>query len=194
MPDNKKNVLTAKIANLEKEILKKKKELRDVRRQMPDEPVEDTTFRMQDGSEARLSDLFGGRDELILIHNMGKKCPYCTMWADGFNGLRQHLENRAAVILASPDDPATQKEFADSRDWQLTMCSYGDPEFVRKLEFLKGADEYYPGVSAFRKTKDGKIFRTGWTYFGPGDDFCSAWHLFDLLPERSEGWQPKYAY
>jgi hypothetical protein len=30
--------------------------------------------------------------------------------------------------------------------------------------------------------------------FGPGDDFCTLWHLFDLIPEGSGDWQPKYKY
>ena len=32
------------------------------------------------------------------------------------------------------------------------------------------------------------------TWFGPDDDFCNVWHLFDLLPEGSNGWAPKYEY
>ena len=30
--------------------------------------------------------------------------------------------------------------------------------------------------------------------FRPHDDFCALWHLFDLLPEGSAGWKPKYSY
>jgi len=29
---------------------------------------------------------------------------------------------------------------------------------------------------------------------GPGDDFCSVWHLFNLLPEGPDGWEPQYKY
>lgn len=39
----------------------------------------------------------------------------------------------------------------------------------------------WPGVSALRKTEGGAIERTGRTRFGPGDDFCALWPLFDLL-------------
>jgi len=48
-------------------------------------------------------------------------------------------------------------------------------------------------VSVFKK-QGGKIVRVADTSFGPGDDFCSIWHFFDLLPEGAADWQPKYKY
>ena len=50
-----------------------------------------------------------------------------------------------------------------------------------------------PGVSVFKR-RDGKILRVADTGFEPGDDFCSVWHLFDLIPEGAAGWQPKFGY
>ena len=38
--------------------------------------------------ETSLMDLFGEKDKLLLIHNMGQGCLYCTLWADGFKWLR----------------------------------------------------------------------------------------------------------
>jgi predicted dithiol-disulfide oxidoreductase (DUF899 family) len=182
------------IQQLEKEILEKKKQLVEMKRNFPPEEVENFAFIARDGSETTLSDLFGDRDELILIHNMGKRCPYCTLWADGFNGLLPHLENRAAFVVVSPDDPATQKNFAESRDWQFKMVSYGDNSFARDMIFLEKENVYWPGVSAFYRTADGKIYRSARAYFGPGDDFCSVWHLFDLLPKAPKDWEPKFGY
>ena len=40
---------------------------------------------------------------------MGRGCSYCTLWADGFNGLRHHFEDRAAFVVVSPDTPEQQK-------------------------------------------------------------------------------------
>ncbi len=45
----------------------------------------------------------------------------------------------------------------------------------------------------FRK-EDGKVVRVANAKFGPGDDFCAVWHLFDLIPEGPDDWQPKYKY
>jgi predicted dithiol-disulfide oxidoreductase (DUF899 family) len=50
------------------------------------ERVEDYEPLGWGNKKVRLSSLFGKKDELILIDNMGQGCPYCTMWADGFNG------------------------------------------------------------------------------------------------------------
>jgi hypothetical protein len=50
-----------------------------------------------------------------------------------------------------------------------------------------------PGVSVFRRQNEG-IVRVSDAPFSPGDDFCSVWHFFDLIPEGAAGWQPKYKY
>ncbi|MGB8898135.1 MAG: hypothetical protein WCC90_02260, partial [Methylocella sp.] len=50
-----------------------------------------------------------------------------------------------------------------------------------------------PGVSVFKRKGD-KIMRAADTAFTHGDDFCSVWHLFDLIPEGAAGWQPNFSY
>jgi predicted dithiol-disulfide oxidoreductase (DUF899 family) len=57
---------------------------------MPTIEVRNYTFTTIDG-ETSLLDMFGGKDRLLLIHNMGQGCRYCTLWADGFNGFLPHL-------------------------------------------------------------------------------------------------------
>ena len=52
-----------------------------------------------------LMDLFGEKDKLLLIHNMGHGCRYCTLWADGFNGFVQHIESTMSVVLVSKAPP-----------------------------------------------------------------------------------------
>src|SRR5205823_3815227 len=81
------------------------------------EQVEDYRFATTDGP-VPLSALFGGKEYLFVIHNMGKSCPSCTMWADGFNGVLPHLESRATFVVSSPDDPETQRAFARERGWR----------------------------------------------------------------------------
>src|SRR5688572_16261301 len=73
-------------------------------------------YKLYDSNEQPIgiADLFGDKNDLILIHNMGKGCRYCTLWADGINGIHDHLANRAALVLVSPDSPQTQKEFGGS--------------------------------------------------------------------------------
>ena len=103
-----------RIVELERKIGALTAELTDLRKASPGTPVPDYTFRTQSG-EATLRDLFGDRDRLLAIHNMGQACRYCTLWADGFNGLLPHLESVLAVVLVSKDPPEDQRRFANSR-------------------------------------------------------------------------------
>ena len=154
----------------------------------------DYRFKSQIGKEVALSELFGDKSELLLVHNMGKSCPYCTLWADGFIGIAKHLENRSGFAVISPDDPATQTRFAQERGWTFKMLSAKGTSFTKDMSFEPNEGEYWPGVSSFRKDEDGRMFRISKAFFGPGDDYCAVWHLFDLLPEGANGWQPKYTY
>ncbi len=186
--------LKLQIEALENKILAEKKNLVDLRRKLRPEEVNDYVFRGHDGAEVKLSEMFGGHDELILVHNMGKACPYCTMWADGFVGLTKHLNDRLAFVVVSKDEVETQREFYQSRDWNFAMYSSHDCTFNKDLGFESDEGGQYPGVSAFHKDEMGKIYRTGYTYFGPGDDFCAVWPMLDLLPGGAKGWEPKFAY
>lgn len=182
------------IKNLENEILEMKKKLTELRSQQPEQEIKDYQLKTWDGGQISLLELFGGKDEMILIHNMGKRCTYCTMWADGFNGITHHLENRAAFIVVSPDDPATQKQFAQSRGWKFRMYSAHESPFLKDVGFMSDTGDPWPGVSTLRTDTSGKIYRKAWTFFGPGDDFCATWHLLDLLPKGPNDWEPKYSY
>ena len=108
------SALTDRIAVLEKELLEKQRTLAELRRKVAPEPVQDYVLQSSEGP-TRLSGLFGEKSDLILIHNMGKGCRYCTLWADGFNGEIDHLRDRAAFVVCSPDPPTVQGEFAASR-------------------------------------------------------------------------------
>lgn len=164
----------------------------ELRRQMPHATVANYTLQDAGGAVA-LADLFGAHTDLIVIHNMGARCAYCTMWADGFNGVLPHLENRAAFAVISPDAPAAQQQFAAQRGWRFRMASSQGTSFRADLGFQHG-DELTPGVSIFHREADGTITHVSRDIFGPGDLYCSAWHLFDLLPGGSGDWEPKFTY
>ena len=168
-----------------------RQEMRALQAEVEPDPVEDYRFRTTDG-EVMLSDLFGAKPELFVIHNMGKGCSYCTLWADGFNGVAEHLANRAAFVVSSPDDPETQEAFKASRNRRFRMVSHQGSSFAEDMGYRRD-QRYWPGVSVFRKTGQG-IVRLSDAGFEPGDDFCPTWHLFDLLPEGANGGQPKYRY
>ena len=190
---NKKDAIRRKIEKLEQKIAKEKVTLGKLRSSAKPQPVEDYVLTSADGKKTKLSALFGNKKELIVVHNMGSSCPYCTLWADGFNGLSQHLESRAAFVIESPDSPKTQSRFKKSRGWKFKMVSSDGSKFRTDMGYLQANGDRWPGVSTFVK-KNGKIFRHSNTGFGPGDNFCPAWDLFDLLPGGSGEWGPKFKY
>jgi predicted dithiol-disulfide oxidoreductase (DUF899 family) len=184
--------LAKKLANWEERIVWQHKKLAKLKRKLPRKVVEDYTFQSPDGP-VKLSALFGKQKELIVVHNMGAACPYCTMWADGFNGIYPHLADRAAFVVVSPDAPAAQKKFAEGRGWRFPMVSGRKSDFSESLGFKEGKDDWWPGVSTFQLSY-GKIQHVASAPFGPFDPFCGVWHFIALLGKGVNNWQPKYRY
>ena len=184
---------TEKLAAYRKEIDALRAKMRELQQTVEPEAVDDYEFIGADGGAVRLSQLFGDQDTLIAIHNMGKTCPACTMWADGYNGLLQHLQSRAAFVVTTPDDPKTQTEFAASRGWHFRMLSHQGTSFAADMGYRGSEGGWLPGITVFQK-RDGRIFRVSDQRLGPGDDFCSVYHFFDMIPERRGEFFPKFAY
>lgn len=174
-----------------KKITALREEMRDVTKAVEPEVVEDYELETS-GGKVTLPDLFAGKDDLIVIHNMGASCSACTMWADGFNGLLDHLQARAAFVVVSPDPPAAQKTFAAGRGWRFPMASHMGGAFAKDMGYGSNG-RWQPGVSAFRKVA-GKVVRVSDAALGPYDDFNAAWHLFNLFPDGKGAWGPKFKY
>jgi predicted dithiol-disulfide oxidoreductase (DUF899 family) len=154
--------------------------------------VEDYGLSTPEGTK-RLLALFGSKDDLIVIHNMGASCRYCTLWADGFNGIYAHLADRAAFVVATPDPPAAQQKFAASRGWRFPMVSHQGTSFAADMGYRSEKGGWMPGISVFRR--DGKrVLRVADTPLHPGDDYCALWHMFDMLPGGPGDWEPKFKY
>ena len=189
--------LEREIASAHEALDEARRRLVKLRRQLPPEPVKD--YELKDaGGRVRLSEMFGGNDDLILVHNMGTGCSNCTMWADEFNGVCQHLQSRAAFVVVSPDSPEVQRAFARKRGWRFPMYSAEGTTFTDDMGFRWEEEAFLsghqPGVSVFRKNADRTIVRVAKDSFGPGDLYCGVWHLFDLLPDGAAGWDPLFEY
>lgn len=176
--------VAARIETIETRIGELERQLAALRREAYGGEVADYELAGPDGP-VRLSQLFGGRDRLIVVHNMGFACPYCTMWADGFNGLLPHIEERAAFAIASPDPVEEQQKGAAGRGWRMRMVSTRGSTFSKDLGFEDGGSPM-PGVSTFVRGADGTIRRHAAAPFGPGDRFCAVWSFVELLPENPE--------
>jgi len=184
------NPVEKEIGDLEAQVAETRKKISALRSKLPAEEIKDYKLSGLDGKSVSLSELFGKHDELILVHNMGPECPYCTLWADGFKGFNAYLNSRAAFALETDIPPPALKEFATKRGWNFKTVSSAGSTLKTDLGF-KDESGNQPGVSTFFK-KDGNIFRHAAASFGPGDDFCSAWHLLDLLKKGENGWEPAY--
>jgi predicted dithiol-disulfide oxidoreductase (DUF899 family) len=192
MTESNTQLLHKKIDELEEKLINQHHELVILKKQLPREEVADYELQGQNGA-VKLSALFGDKKVLIIIHNMGTSCPYCTLWADGFNGVINHIKDRAACALVSPDSPDKQKKFADSRGWDFDVYSGDGSSFIQDMGYQDGAD-YRPGVSTFYKENDATIYRIAKAPFGSFDSFCGVWHLFTLLSDGVNDWNPQYKY
>jgi len=183
---------TRRLAEHHERIAALRAEMRQIQDEIEPQEVEDYRLSTPDG-DVRLSELFGDKADLFVIHNMGASCPYCTLWADGFNGVYHHLANRAAFVVSSPDAAAAQKRFADSRGWRFPMVSHQGSSFAGDMGYRSEEGNWIPGISAFRRDGD-RLVRVSDRGMEPGDPFCAVWHFFDLLPGGAGGWQPKFKY
>ncbi|HVY89721.1 MAG TPA: DUF899 family protein [Hyphomonadaceae bacterium] len=180
-------------------IMSLRSRLAEVREELQQALAEETQGEVKDyefgtpKGPVKLSQLFGGKRDLFVIHNMGVTCPNCTMWADGFNGLYPHVADRAAFVVASPDAPEKQAAFAKERGWRFPMVSDSSRAFFKDMGFLSAKGAAQPGVSAFQK-EGSKVIRVSAAGFDEDDDFCPTWRLFDMLPEGADGWRAKFNY
>lgn len=179
------------IDTIYQDLLAIKKEMAEAMKAGLPEVVEDYTFTNVDGNPVKLSELFGDKSELLVIHNMGSSCPYCSLWADGLTGFTKHILERTAFALCSADDHATAKAFSEKRGWNYPVVSGKANGFAQAMGFESPDYGVMPGVSAFHKAADGTITRTGKDHFGPGDSYCGIWPLFDLLEGGAGEWEPK---
>ncbi len=198
MTESEKKNLQAKIDGAESEARAQMVKVNDLRKQMPAEEVEDYALVCSEtGKTESLSKAFGDKDELIVIHNMGAKCPGCTAWADGFNGIYQHVRDRAGFLVTSPDDAKDQLKFKRSRGWTFPMASTKGNAFTKEMGFTGedvGYGPYRPGISVFKKTKAGKIVRSARASICPNDEYSPIYSLLNLTEKGSEGWFPKFHY
>lgn len=185
------------ISTQEQRVRAEMEKLFQLHKSRPAATVQDYPFATATGP-VKLSDLFGGKRELILIHNMGKSCAYCTLWADGINGFTEHFENRAGFVLINNDSVEEQSAFAKSRGWKFKTASAKGTSFSKDMGFMdEETKRPQPGTSIYTKMPDGTIQHRTRAGFGPGDVFCSIWSFLDLLPTdlpAVKAWAPKFSY
>lgn len=127
------------VLRLEKEIEALTEQLFAARAAASPEVVGSFSFETASG-EVSLAELFGDRDELVLVHNMGVSCSYCTMWADCLESTRRHIESRCALVMVTPDSPDVQAKVASARGWSFRMVTDATREFSSVMGYWWEAD------------------------------------------------------
>ena len=119
----------------EKELTRHSDDVARRRREMPWVPVEKDYRFETDAGAASLTDLFGGRSQLLVYHFMFGPdytggCPSCSAIADGFNGSAVHLEHHDVGLVAVSRAPiAALQDYKRRMGWTFPWASSLDSEF-----------------------------------------------------------------
>ena len=183
--------MTSEINKIEGQLFELTNQLAKLRAANPGTEVNNYVFETL-GGQITLLELFADQDKLLLIHNMGQGCRYCTLWADGLNGFVPHLESAMALALVSRDTPELQRRFANSRGWRFQLASHGGGKYIQEQTVMEGAANE-PGAVVYERRGD-RIFRKNSCIFGPGDLYCSIWPLLGMAGLSDGDWTPQYKY
>jgi predicted dithiol-disulfide oxidoreductase (DUF899 family) len=196
----------------EKEFTRLRDELSRQRRELPWEVVDKKYVFEGPNGKQTLPELFDGRSQLIVYHfmfapNWDVGCPHCSFWADNFNGIIVHLNQRDVTMIAVSRAPCRKLAAYKKRmGWNFKWLSSYEtdfnfdyrvsftPEQLAKKEALYNFGTQTPcgteeqGVSAFYKDSKGSVFHTYSTH-GRGIDLLNtAYNYLDLAPKgRDEG-------
>ncbi|MCP4302132.1 MAG: DUF899 domain-containing protein [Gammaproteobacteria bacterium] len=183
--------MSDEISKIENQIFELTTKLNELRKTNSGDEVQNYRFSTLDG-EVTLLDMFGENDHLLVIHNMGQGCRYCTLWADGFNGFLPHLESAMSVVLVSKDSPQVQRSFANSRNWRFRLASHGGGGYIQEQTVMNG-EHNTPGAVVYER-EGSRITRKNASVFGPGDLYCSIWNLLSMAGLSAADWTPQYRY
>jgi predicted dithiol-disulfide oxidoreductase (DUF899 family) len=192
----------------EKELTRRGDELARRRRELPWVPLEqDYRFDGPDG-ETSLHDLFGGRSQLLVYHFMfgpdwEAGCPVCSSVADGFDGIRVHLEHHDVALAAVSRAPAEKlTAYRKRMGWSFPWVSSGGSSFNFDFgvsftqQSAAGGAEYNfrelpadpsalpleaHGMSAFAR-EDDTVYHTYSAYARGCDALWSMWQWLDRAP------------
>ena len=191
----------------EKEFTRLRDQLSRQRRELPWVRVDkDYVFEGANGKQT-LSELFAGRQQLVVYHLMfdpswEEACSRCSFWADNFNGVLVHLNQRDVTLVAISRAPfAKLAAFQKRMGWNFNWVSSFGNEFNRDYHVSFTPDELEhgeiiynyapvktsmterPGISVFYKDQAGRIFHTYSCYSRGLDMLNVAYHYLDLTPK-----------
>jgi predicted dithiol-disulfide oxidoreductase (DUF899 family) len=199
----------------EKEFMRLRDQLSSERRELPWERVDKDYVFEGPAGKVTLADLFAGRSQLIVYHFMfapewEEGCRGCSFWADNFNGIVPHLNQRDVSLVAISRAPLRKLQaFAARMGWNFKWVSSASSDFnydyqasfkpedlalgtaVHNYTRFEESMSDKPGFSVFLKDESGAIFHTYSTYARGIDPMNMAFQLLDLVPKgRDEAGLP----
>jgi predicted dithiol-disulfide oxidoreductase (DUF899 family) len=154
-----------------------------------------------------LSDLFDGRSQLVVYHFMfapdwDAGCPHCSHWADNFDRVIVHLNQRDVTMIAVSRAPHNKLVIYERRmGWSFKWVSSFESDFnfdyqasftptqlTEKRAFYNFVEQdpgvsEREGVSIFYKDRKGEIFHTYSTYARGIDIMNVDYQYLDLVPK-----------
>ena len=132
--------LSARAAFLakEKEFTRLRDELSQQRRELPWEAVKKEYVFEGSAGRQTLAELFDGRSQLIVYHFMfdpswDAGCPNCSFWADNFNPVIVHMNQRDTTMIAVSRAPYAKLAAYEKRmGWNFKWVSSHGSDLDRK--------------------------------------------------------------
>jgi predicted dithiol-disulfide oxidoreductase (DUF899 family) len=124
-----------RLLDKEKEFLRLRDQLSAERRELPWVRLEKQYVFEGPAGKETLGDLFAGRSQLIVYHFMFAPeweagCRGCSFWADNYNGIIPHLNQRDVSLAAVSRAPLQKlKSFAARMGWNFKWVSAANSEF-----------------------------------------------------------------
>ena len=186
----------------EKQLNRQRDEISRARRDLPWHIAQqDYLFNGPQGDE-KLSNLFGGKSQLVLYHFMygpdwEEGCKSCSFWADQYDTINMHIGARDVALVVISRAPWQQfQAFKKRMGWKFKWLSSAGTSFNSDYQVSYpdqqtgtynyregGVMEEMPGLSVFYKDDQGEIYHTYSTYSRGLDPLNATYQLLDLVPK-----------
>lgn len=201
------NLARAELRDAELALMRQREVVAGLRRELPlGPPASDYMFGAS-GGDVRFVDLFSDPARpLVLYHfmfgeSMNQPCPMCSMWADGWNGVVRHVEQRVDFALVTQGTVDQNERLAAERGWtNLRWLSAAGTSFKRAYGSQDNEGNQQPFLTVFelhdgqpRLTYSGGAHIAGDHWRGV-DLLSPVWHFFDLTRQGRGDFMPRLDY
>lgn len=201
-----------KLLEREKALTHERDAIAAERRALPWVKVEKNYVFDSTAGKVTLTDLFEGRDQLMIYHFMFSPdwqagCTGCSFLADHVDSARRHFEHNNLSFAAVSRTPLEKIEAYKKRmGWTFRWVSSLNSDFNydfhvswTKAQLDAGPVDYnfrpqkmtmedMHGESMFFKDKDGAIYHTYSSFERAGEEIAATYRFLDLAPlGRNEG-------